>query len=158
LFHRFTERARRSIFFARYEASQFGTSEITSDELLLGILREDQAVALLLGVGNLESIRKEIERLRPNRERIPTSVDMPLSKECQRILAMAVEEADGLHHRSIGAPHLVLGLLRAEESMGAQLLRKLGVEYLRYRTLVEQASLEKTAETTRDDSTGAPLV
>jgi ATP-dependent Clp protease ATP-binding subunit ClpC len=137
LFDRFTERARRSIFFARYEASQLGTPEITSDELLLGILREDRAVATQLGIDDAAAIRREIESIRPSGKKTSTSIDLPLSEECQRVMALAVEEADAMHHKKIEASHLVLGLLRVEASLGAQLLRKRGVEYQHYRTTVE---------------------
>jgi ATP-dependent Clp protease ATP-binding subunit ClpC len=143
LFQRFTERARRSIFFARYEASRFGTPEITSEQLLLGMLHEDKVVALLLGIDRVEAMRKEIESRTPRREAISTSVDLPVGEECQRALKFAVEEADALYHKSVGAPHLALGLLRVEESLGAKVLQDRSVDYQRYRALVEQASEER---------------
>jgi ATP-dependent Clp protease ATP-binding subunit ClpC len=77
LFERYTERARRSIFFARYEASALFTSEITAEELLLGILREDKTVASRLGLDALIAIRREVEQLAlPHGDRIPTSADL----------------------------------------------------------------------------------
>jgi hypothetical protein len=140
LFHRYTEGARRAIFFARYEASEFGTPEITSDELLLGIVREDKAIARQLGIDNLESIRREIESIRPSREKFSTSIDLPLAEECKRALAFGAEEADAMHQPTIEASHLVLGLLREEASLAAQLLRKRGVEYHRFRAIVQPAA------------------
>jgi hypothetical protein len=138
LFERYTERARRSIFFARYESSRFGSQEIKAEELLLGILREDKTVAMRLGMGALEAIRNEVEQLAPKRESVSTSVDLPLSLESQRALAYAAEEAAALDHKHIGAPHLVLGLLRVEDSLAAKLLRKHGMEYKLYRRIVDQ--------------------
>jgi ATP-dependent Clp protease ATP-binding subunit ClpC len=138
MFQRFTEHARRSIFFARYEASALGTSQITTEELLLGILREDKTVASRLSAGAVEAIRKELEQLAPPKgERVPTSVDMPLTHETKRALAYAVEEADALHHKMIDSPHLVLGLLRVEGCLAATLLRKHGLEYDSYRASVQ---------------------
>ena len=63
MFQRFSVRARRSIFFARYEASKLGTTEVTAEELLLGILREDKFVAARVGLDALAAIRKELEEL-----------------------------------------------------------------------------------------------
>ena len=125
MFERYTERARRSIFFARYEASVFGTMEITSGQLLLGILREDKALAMRLAAGAGEAIRKELEQLASLKgPRVATSVDLPLSHESKLALAYAAEEAERLNHKHIHTPHLLLGLLRVEESQAAVLLRK----------------------------------
>ena len=125
------------MFWARYEASMLGTREITCDGLLLGILREDKTVAMRVGIGALNSIRNELEQLAPATEkRVATSVDMPLSHESKRVLAFAAEEADALGHRDIDSPHLMLGLLRMENSVAAQLLRKRGMDYGQFRQIV----------------------
>jgi len=145
MFERYTERARRSIFFARYEAGSFGSPEITSAELLLGILREDKTVAMHLASGAVEAIRKEVEQLAPKRQSVATSMDLPVSMEVRRALAHAAEEAESLNHKHIQSPHLVLGLLRVEESLAAKLLRKHGLEYERYREIVGQAPPESPA-------------
>ena len=96
MFERYTEKARRVIFFARYEASQYGSPFIETEHLLLGLLREDKALAnrFLRTHGSIESIRKEIESRITVRERISTSVEVPLSQECKRILTFAAEEAE----------------------------------------------------------------
>lgn len=145
MFERYNERARRSIFFARYEASQFGSTEITTAELLLGILREDKTVAARLGdFGTLAAIRKEVEQLAPKRIPVSTSVDLPLSHESKRALVFAAEEAERLNHKLIDSSHLVLGLLREENSVAAKLLRKYGMELEQFRGIVRQ-SLPETA-------------
>ena len=137
LFERYTEHARRSIFFARYEASAFGTPYITCEELLLGILREDKTVAMRVGIGSLESIRNELEKSAPPKEnRVSTSVDLPLSQESRRALRFAEEEANALGHKHIDAPHLLLGVLRIEDSLAAEFLRKRGIEYEQFRQTV----------------------
>ena len=98
MFERYTEKARRVIFFARYEASQFGSPYIETEHLLLGLLREDKALAnrFLRSHAAVESIRKQIEGHTTIREKVSTSVDLPLSHECKRVLAYAAEEAERL--------------------------------------------------------------
>jgi hypothetical protein len=129
MFERYTERARRAIFFARYEASQFGSVTIETEHLLLGLIREDKILAnrFLRNPASIESIRKEIEGRTPMRERVPTSADLPLSSECKRILAYAAEEAERLNHNHIGTEHLLLGILREENSVAAQVLWERGL-------------------------------
>jgi hypothetical protein len=129
MFERYTERARRAIFFARYEASQFGSVTIETEHLLLGLIREDKILTsrFLRNQASIESIRKEIEGRTPTRERVPTSADLPLSSECKRILAYAAEEAERLTHRHIGTEHLLLGILREENSVAAQVLWERGL-------------------------------
>lgn len=145
MFERYTEPARRSIFFARYESSQFGSREITSAELLLGILREDQAIAAQMGgFGTVAAIRNEIEQIAPKRQKVSTSVDLPLSHELKRALAFAAEEAERLNHRHIDSSHLVLGLLREEDSLAAKLLRKYGMTLERCREIARQALPDST--------------
>lgn len=129
MFERYTEKARRVIFFARYEASQFGSPYIETEHLLLGLLREDKALTnrFLRGRAHVESIRKQIEENTLVREKVSTSVDLPLSNEGKRVLAYAAEEAERLSHKHIGTEHLLLGLLREEKSFAAQLLHERGV-------------------------------
>ena len=145
MFERYTEHARRCIFFARYEASQFGSPEITAEQLLLGILREEMAVGSRLDPGAPAAIRKELERLAQKRERVSTSVDLPLSPEAKRALVYAAEEAERLHHKLIDAQHLVLGLLRVEDSLAAELLQKHGMALDRYREIVAEECSERPA-------------
>jgi ATP-dependent Clp protease ATP-binding subunit ClpC len=99
MFERYTERARRVIFFARYEAVQFGSTTIESEHLLLGLIREDQNLTnrFIRNHSSIESIRNEIEGRTTFREKVSTSIDLPLSNECKRILAYAAEEAERLN-------------------------------------------------------------
>jgi ATP-dependent Clp protease ATP-binding subunit ClpC len=129
MFERYTEKARRIIFFARYEASQYGSPYIETEHLLLGIVREDKALAFrFLPRTEPESIRKQIDARTVVREKVSTSVDLPLSNECKRVLAYAAEEAERLSDKHIGSEHLLLGLLREEKSFAAELLRGHGVQ------------------------------
>jgi ATP-dependent Clp protease ATP-binding subunit ClpC len=127
MFERYTEKARRTIFFARYEASQFGCSCIETEHLLLGVLREGNALANQFLAS--EAVRHSIAQRRPTGLKVSTStsVDMPLSHESKRALAYAAEESDRMNHKHIGTVHLLLGLLREEKSFGAQLLSEQGL-------------------------------
>lgn len=112
MFERYTEEARRVIFFGRYEASQFGCQFIEADFLLLGLARENPSLTVRwLGL-NYGQLRENIAQLYTRGERIATNVDLPLSNESKRVLAYAAEEAERLGHRHIGTEHLFLGLLR----------------------------------------------
>ena len=129
MLQRYTEHARRTIFFARYEASQFGAHSIETEHLLLGLWREHGG-SLLFSSGKtaLEEIRQEIARRKPpSDDKVPTSIDLPLSHECKRALAFAAEEADRLHHEQIGNGHLLAGLLREDKSLAAEVLLGHGI-------------------------------
>ena len=146
MFERYTEKARRVIFFARYEASQYGSPYIETEHLLLGLMREDKALAnrFLRQQGSIESIRKEIEARITIRERISTSVEVPLSAECKRILNMAAEEAERLGHKHVGTEHLLLGILREEKCFGAEILMERGLRLSALREELARTSGEKT--------------
>ena len=145
MFERYTEKARRVIFFARYEASQFGSPYIESEHLLLGLIREDKALAnrFLRSHAAVESIRKQIEAHTQVREKVSTSVDLPLSHECKRVLAYAAEEAERLSHKHIGTEHLLLGLLREEKCFAAEILHERGLRLGTIRDELARTQSEK---------------
>src|SRR5687768_3621700 len=145
MFERYTEKARRVIFFARYEASQFGSPYIETEHLLLGLLREDKALAnrFLRSHAAIESIRKQIESHTTIREKVSTSVDLPLSHECKRVLAYGAEEAERLSHKHIGTEHLLLGLLREDKSFAAEILHERGLRLSQVREEIARQSSEK---------------
>jgi ATP-dependent Clp protease ATP-binding subunit ClpA len=129
MFERFSDQARRAIFFARYEASQYGSPFIETEHLLLGLVRVDKALAKAFserGDGSAE-IRAEIEQHIRRGERISTSVELPLSERSAKVLKLAVEESDRVGHRHIGPDHLLLGLLGVEGSLAARLLQARGL-------------------------------
>ena len=130
MFERYTEKARRVIFFARYEASEFGAPCIETEHILLGLLKEDEALAyrFLPSLKSTDSIRRQVRAVTPTRPKISTSVDLPLSHESKRVLAYAAEEADRLNCKHLGTEHLLLALLREEKGLAATLLRERGLE------------------------------
>jgi len=130
MFERYTQNARRVIFFARYEASNYGSSFIETEHLLLGLLREDYGLKKWFpNSANLEEgIRADIEKRITRGERISTSVEIPLSAECKRVLKLGAETAERLCHRHIEPAHLLVGLLLVENSLAGQLLIARGLQ------------------------------
>jgi len=131
MFERYTEKGRRVVFFARYEASQFGSLSIEPEHILLGLLREDrQLIAHFFPepAAAVESMRKEIERRLPRNEMVSASVDLPLSPGVKRALNSADDEHKRLQHRNIGTGHLLLGILRERESIAAKVLEGHGLK------------------------------
>jgi ATP-dependent Clp protease ATP-binding subunit ClpC len=127
MFERYTEHARRVIFFARYEASEFGSPYIEAEHLLLGLFRERSSIQYLLpSTLAPEEVRREFQATLPIGEKTSTSVDLPLSHACKRILANAAEESERLQASHIGPEHLLLGLLR-EDTLAAAVLRRHGL-------------------------------
>jgi ATP-dependent Clp protease ATP-binding subunit ClpC len=133
VFERYTEKARRAIFFALYEARHFDSPCIEAEHLLLGLLRDNSHLLHLLPEGSLESIRTQIEKNTLIGKGVSTSADLPLSNESKRVLAYAAEEADRLGHRHIGSEHLLMGLLREYRSFAAALLQERGLSLQKLR-------------------------
>ena len=150
MFERYTERARRVLFFARYEASQLGSISIETEHLLLGLIREGKGLTSRIFARShlsLENIRKEIEGRTVFREKVSTSVEIPFSTETKRVLQHAAEEADRLLHNYIGTEHLLLGILREERSVAASILSEKGMRLNTVREDIVQLLNEKTTLT-----------
>jgi ATP-dependent Clp protease ATP-binding subunit ClpC len=155
MFERYTERARRVIFFARYEASQLGSNSIETEHLLLGLIREGKGLTSRIfskSHMSMESIRKDIEGRAFSRDKVSTSVDIPLSSESKRVLGYASEEAERMLHNYIGTEHILLGLMREEKSVAAGILGEKGMRLNSVREdivslLNEKANLGKAKET-----------
>lgn len=158
MFERYTESARRALFFARYETTQFGGAAIETEHLLLGLLRERKGlVARILAHAQvpLESLRTEIEGRLTAGVKVATSVEVPFSAGTKRVLQFAAEQADGLRHNYIGTEHLLLGLLREESSVAASVLVGRGLRLDEVRNLVVQWLAEKKAGITFSNHAGA---
>jgi len=150
MFERYTERARRVLFFARYEASQLGSISIETEHLLLGLIREGKGLTSRIFQRShlsLDAIRKDIEGRTVFREKVSTSVEIPFSGETKRVLQYAAEEADRLLHNYIGTEHLLLGLLREERSVAASILMEKGMRLHAVREDIVQLLNEKSTQT-----------
>ena len=124
MFERYTEDARRALFFARYEASQFGSVTIDPEHLLLGLLRLKESPASPF-LARLPDIRSGLAK---GKATISTSVEIPFSPASRRVLQVAAREADGLQHGHIGAEHLLLGLLADPSTVAGELLAASGLQ------------------------------
>lgn len=131
MFERYTDRARRVIFFARYEASALASASIDTEHLLLGMLREGAGIAgKIFSRSKLtyELVRREIEARGRLEAPTSTSVDMPLSPEAKRVLQHGSEEAELMDASHIDTEHLLLGLLRESECLAADILASKGLQ------------------------------
>ncbi|MCG6950080.1 MAG: ATP-dependent Clp protease ATP-binding subunit [Acidobacteria bacterium] len=151
MFERFNEHVRRSLFFARYEASRSSSHSIAPHHVLLGMLREADPVfnEILRDRGvDPRELREELLGDRVIVERVSTSPDLPLAEDTKKALAFAVHEAESMGHASVASDHLVLGLLRVEGSTAAEYLNEKGLELFQLREEVIQRSHELEVEAT----------
>ncbi|MDX1999510.1 MAG: ATP-dependent Clp protease ATP-binding subunit [Thermoanaerobaculia bacterium] len=150
MFEKYNEKARRALFFARYEASKLGSRVIESEHILLGILREgEETVAEVFRRFHLkpEEIRREIEGERVFVERISSTAELPLSEESKKILAYASHEAEGMLHPTVGSEHLLIGILRVESCLAMRILVQHGLEVFSVRE--EVLGIVKERETSQ---------
>ena len=130
MFERYTESARRALFFARFETSQLRERSITPEHLLLGILREGKGISSqILRRANVsyDQIARQLEGDKKDREPVPTSVEVPFNPEMHDVLHLTMEEADDLAHSYIGTEHLLLGVLRKDQTSAAAILHRHGL-------------------------------
>src|SRR6266550_4535055 len=150
MFEKYNEKARRALFFARYEASKLGSKVIESEHLLLGILREgEDIIKEIFARFNVkpEDVRREIEGDRIFVERISSTAELPLSEESKKILAYASHEAESMMHPYVGTEHLLIGLLRVDGCVAGRLLTARGFNL--YGVREETISLIKEREVSK---------
>ncbi|MDE2127271.1 MAG: ATP-dependent Clp protease ATP-binding subunit [Armatimonadetes bacterium] len=135
MWQRFTERARRVVFFAQEEAGRLGENYVSTEHLLLGLVRENDSVAARIldrmGV-SLGRIRSEIER-QVTRGEGRLGQEMQLTPRAKRVIDLAYDEARQLNNNYIGTEHLLLGLIREGDGLAGRVLAKLSVELERTR-------------------------
>ncbi len=130
-----TERARRTLFFARYEAAQAGATMIGSEHLLLGLLREgDEIIETLLQRCQVssEALRVDLGPAARVTE-TQTPAELPLAEDGRRVLLLAAHEAEVLGQPAVGNEHILLGTLRLEGCIAARVLAKHGLSLLSVR-------------------------
>ena len=156
MWQRFTERARKVVFYAQEEAQKFGEGYVSTEHLLLGLVRESDSVAARvlekLGV-SLSKIRTEVEKQLPRGDARP-SQDMTLTPRAKRVIDLAYDEARNLNNNYIGTEHLLLGLIREGDGLAGRVLAKLGVELDRARkeVMALQDNETQTKSTSRSGS------
>src|SRR5258708_7430958 len=122
MFEKYNEKARRALFFARYEASKLGSRVIgrEGEETVNEIFRRFQVKP--------EDIRREIEGEGVFVERISSTAELPLSEESKKILAYASHEAESMLHATVGSEHLLIGILRVEGCTAMRILAQQGFD------------------------------
>ena len=165
MWQRFTERARKVVFYAQEEAQKFGEGYVSTEHLLLGLVREADSVAARvldkLGV-SLNRVRAEVEKQLPRGDARPNQ-DMTLTPRAKRVIDLAYDEARNLNNNYIGTEHLLLGLIREGDGLAGRVLAKLGVELEKARREVmglqdndtQQKSTSSSRPSSSSSSTGA---
>jgi ATP-dependent Clp protease ATP-binding subunit ClpC len=162
MWQRFTERARKVVFYAQEEAQKFGEGYVSTEHLLLGLVRESDSVAARvlekLGV-SLNRIRAEVEKQLPRGDARP-SQDMTLTPRAKRVIDLAYDEARNLNNNYIGTEHLLLGLIREGDGLAGRVLAKLGVELEKARrevmSLQDNETQSKAGSGSRASSASGP--
>lgn len=132
MFEGYTQAARRVIFRARYIAGRLGSNKIEGEHLLLALLSTDQTLARRF-FGSpwvAEEILKRVEQTKPHHEVMQGSAELPLTDASKHALFFAAEESESSATRKIGAEHLLLGLLREESGLAADILLERGVRII----------------------------
>ncbi len=146
MFENWTEHARRAVLFARYEASQFGSTVIDTEHLLLGLVRANNSLARYALNNWSTSIRDVVERRTTIGDKVSVSIDLPLSVSCKRILSFANQESKGLGDSYTGLKHLWLGMLKEENCLAVQVLRECGLHMDEARERIVAISNDYPAE------------
>ena len=140
MFEKYTDKARRVLFFARYEASQFGANTITSAHILLGMIREAERTTMQMieqmGL-NIKELKERIFKQATHKKQIAsTSIEIPLSEETKRVLHYALKESMSLNHKYVGVEHILLGILRDEHAYASQLMAEMGADLYRAKEIL----------------------
>jgi ATP-dependent Clp protease ATP-binding subunit ClpC len=152
MFERYTESARRALFYSRYEASELGGRSIETEHLLLGLLRAGKGVTSRLFTDAKISYKPIRGTFEAGVEKIPTSVEIPFSDETKRALDRTAEEADRLGHSYIGTEHLLLGLLHEDQSDAGRILGSHGMRLEAVREQLLALMNESTVPTVHESN------
>src|SRR5262245_42920869 len=131
MYERFTDRARKVMQLANQEAQRFNHEYIATEHILLGLVKEGSGVAanVLKNLDiDLRKIRLEVEKIvqsGPDRVRMGK---LPQSPRAKKVIEYSIEEARNLNHNYVGTEHLLLGLLREQDTVAAQVLVNLGLK------------------------------
>jgi ATP-dependent Clp protease ATP-binding subunit ClpC len=152
VFERFTEEAKRALFFSRLVLTEVGGREITPEHLLLGLLRDtllpgerplspitigpSGVTATMLAGVPAQHVRHILETAVADAGQLAESVEVPLSDASKQVLNHAVTEADSFHHDEVGTEHLLLAILHHAGTLASQVLAEHGVRYDTARAVV----------------------
>ncbi|GMU36081.1 MAG: ATP-dependent Clp protease ATP-binding subunit [Phycisphaerae bacterium] len=131
MFERFTDRARKVMALANQEAQRFNHEYIGTEHILLGLVKEGSGVGanVLKNLDvDLRKVRLEVERMVKSGPEMVTMGKLPQTPRAKKVIEYAIEEARNLNHNYVGTEHLLLGLLREQEGVAAQVLMNLGLK------------------------------
>jgi len=131
MFERFTDRARKVMQLANKEAQRLNHEYIGTEHILLGLVKEGAGVAARVLKDleiDLHKIRLEVERVVESGPDMVTMGKLPQTPRAKKVIEYSIEEARNLNHNYVGTEHLLLGLLREQESVAAQVLMNLGLK------------------------------
>ncbi len=131
MFERFTDRARKVMALANQEAQRFNHEYIGTEHILLGLVKEGSGVGanVLKNLDvDLRKVRLEVEKLVKSGPDMVTMGKLPQTPRAKKVIEYAIEEARSLNHNYVGTEHLLLGLLREQDGVAAQVLMNLGLK------------------------------
>ncbi len=131
MYERFTDRARKVMQLANQEAQRFNHEYIGTEHILLGLVKEGSGVAanVLKNLDvDLRKIRIEVEKIVQTGPDMVTMGKLPQTPRAKKVIEYAMDEAKHLNHNYVGTEHLLLGLLREQEGVAAQVLMNLGMK------------------------------
>jgi ATP-dependent Clp protease ATP-binding subunit ClpC len=131
MYERFTDRARKVMQLANQEAQRFNHEYIGTEHILLGLVKEGSGVAanVLKNLDvDLRKIRLEVEKLVQSGPEMVTVGKLPQTPRAKKVIEYSMEEARNLNHNYVGTEHILLGLLREQEGVAAQVLMNLGLK------------------------------
>src|SRR5256885_4298427 len=131
MYERFTDRARKVMQLANQEAQRFNHEYIGTEHILLGLVKEGSGVAanVLKNLDiDLRRIRLEVEKIVQAGPDMVTMGKLPQTPRAKKVIEYSIEEARNLNHNYVGTEHLLLGLLREQEGVAAQVLMNLGLK------------------------------
>ena len=153
MWQRFTERARRTVFFAQEEAVRLGENYVSAEHLLLGLVREVDSVAaqILDRMGVAPGrLRRQIEAELP-RGVVHEIEEMVLTPRAKRVIDLAYDEARQMNHNYIGTEHLLLGVIREHDGLAGRVLTALNVDLERARREVLELPAAETGTAEHPD-------
>jgi len=125
VFERFTERARQVVVLAQGEARALKHNYIGTEHLLLGLLREEEGLAARVLESldiTVEEVRAQVARIVGHGDEAPTASQIPFTPRAKKVLELALREAMSLGHNYIGTEHILLGIVRENQGVGARIL------------------------------------
>src|SRR4030088_835840 len=131
MYERFTDRARKVMQLANQEAQRFNHEYIGTEHILLGVVKEGSGVAanVLKNLDiDLRKIRLEVEKIVQSGPDMVTMGKLPQTPRAKKVIEYSMEEARNLNHNYVGTEHILLGLLREQEGVAAQVLMNLGLK------------------------------